>query len=265
MTTTDLDVADHHAAGSLADELPYWGWLPDDRTCLTRRGELVTLARLTPTVVDGHTPEQLDAVLNRWQRMLSGIDARTRIYFYLLRRPAIFPDADTGLSAVADLGQRKRRAFLASRIQQIETFLAWCYDPKLSTAAHGKGHQPWWKNYLATWAQRKRNPNEAIYFREQIEDAARALSATGRCQPYAGRGSHPARHPQRTRRLPPPGGAGEQARPSAVGGGDRQRLELAARLQRARGRTPASSTRRRARDPVFAPVPAGQGDRQPSE
>ena len=122
MTTTDLDVADHHAAGSLADELPYWGWLPDDRTCLTRRGELVTLARLTPTVVDGHTPAQLDAVLNRWQRMLSGIDSRTRIYFYLLRRPAIFPDADTGLSTVADLGQRKRRAFLASRIQQIETY-----------------------------------------------------------------------------------------------------------------------------------------------
>ena len=104
MTTTDLEVADHHAAGSLADELPYWGWLPDDRTCLTRRGELVTLARLTPTVVDGHTPEQLDAVLGRWQRMLSGIDSRTRMYFYLLRRPATFPDADTGLSAVADLG-----------------------------------------------------------------------------------------------------------------------------------------------------------------
>ena len=56
MTTTDLEIADHHAAGALADELPYWGWLPDDRTCLTRRGELVTLARLSPTVVDGHTP-----------------------------------------------------------------------------------------------------------------------------------------------------------------------------------------------------------------
>ena len=95
MTMTDRDVADHHSAGSLADELPYWGWLPDDRTCLTRRGELVTLARLTPTVVDGHTLEQLDAVLNRWQRMLSGIDSRTRVYFYLLRRPATFPQADT--------------------------------------------------------------------------------------------------------------------------------------------------------------------------
>ena len=172
MTTTDRDVADHHAAGSLADELPYWGWLPDDRTCLTRRGELVTLARLTPTVVDGHTPAQLDAVLNRWTRMLSGIDSRTRLYFYLLRRPAIFPDADTGLSAVADLGQRKRRAFLGSRIQQIDTFIAWCYDPRLSTAAHGRNHQPWWKHYVQTWMKGRRTPNEAIYFREQIEDAA---------------------------------------------------------------------------------------------
>ena len=143
MTTTDRDVADHHAAGSLADELPYWGWLPDDRTCLTRRGELVTFARLSPTVVDGHTPEQLDAVLGRWQRMLSGIDSRTRIYFYLLRRPATFPDADTGLSAVADLGQRKRRTFLGSRIQQIDTYLAWCYNPRLSTAVAGTHNAPW--------------------------------------------------------------------------------------------------------------------------
>ena len=227
MTTTDRDVADHHAAGALADELPYWGWLPDDRTCLTRRGELVTLARLSPTVVDGHTPEQLDAVLNRWQRMLSGIDARTRLYFYLLRRPATFPDADTGLSAVADLGQRKRRAFLASRIQQIDTYLAWCYDPKLSTAAAGKHNAPWWKNYVHTWMTRRRNPNEAIYFREQIEDA----TARFRQQVDASRtlvadltpldiltaheGSRVARR------------AGEQAGLDPVGWGDRQRLELA--------------------------------------
>ena len=73
-----------------------------------------------------------------WQRMMSGIDGRSRLYVYLLRRPATFEDADTGVSAVADLGQRKRRAFLATRIQQIETCVAWCYDPKLSTAAAGK-------------------------------------------------------------------------------------------------------------------------------
>ena len=61
---------------------------------------------------------------------------------------------------------------VASRIQQIETFIAWCYDPKLSTAAAGKNNAPWWKHYVQTWMTRRRNPNEAVYFREQIEDAA---------------------------------------------------------------------------------------------
>ncbi len=79
MTTTDREVADHHAAGALADELPYWGWLPDDRTCLTRRGELVTLARLSPTVVDGHTPEQLDAVPWKRHYVLLSLTRRRRI------------------------------------------------------------------------------------------------------------------------------------------------------------------------------------------
>ena len=31
----------YEAAGSLAEELPYWGWLDDGSTCLTRSGELV--------------------------------------------------------------------------------------------------------------------------------------------------------------------------------------------------------------------------------
>ena len=202
MTTTDRDVADHHAAGALADELPYWGWLPDDRTCLTRSGELVTLARLSPTVLDGRTPAQLDAVLDRWQRMLSGVDARTRIYFYLLRRPAVFPDADTGLSAVADLGQRKRRAFLASRVQSIETYLAWCYDPRLRTAATGRHQQPWWKTYVTTWLERRRNPHESIYLREQIEDAASTVSATGRRLADARGRPHPVGCAPRARWLP---------------------------------------------------------------
>ena len=142
-------------------------------------GELLTLARLSPTVVDGHTPEQLDAVLNRWQRMLSGIDSRTRLYFYLLRRPATFPDVDTGLSAVADLGQRKRRAFLAGRIQQIETYVAWCYDPKLSTAAAGKHNAPWWKHYIRTWMTRPAESQRGDLLPRADRRRGGALSATG--------------------------------------------------------------------------------------
>ena len=36
----DQEVADYKAAGALAEEIPYWGWLEDGRTCLTRSGEL---------------------------------------------------------------------------------------------------------------------------------------------------------------------------------------------------------------------------------
>ena len=88
----DTELQDYDAAGSLAEELPYWGWLDDERTCLTRAGELMSLARISPFVLDGQTPEQLDRVVDRWQRMLSGLDARTRFYFYLLRRPVRFPE-----------------------------------------------------------------------------------------------------------------------------------------------------------------------------
>ena len=90
----DTELQDYEAAGSLAEELPYWGWLEDERTCLTRAGELMSLARVSPCVLDGQTPEQLDRVIDRWQRMLSGLDARTRFYFYLLRRPVRFQGGD---------------------------------------------------------------------------------------------------------------------------------------------------------------------------
>ena len=92
----DTELQDYDAAGSLAEELPYWGWLNDERTCLTRAGELMSLARVSPSVLDGQTPEQRDRVIDRWQRMLSGLDARTRFYFYLLRRPLHFPEVADG-------------------------------------------------------------------------------------------------------------------------------------------------------------------------
>ena len=90
----DNELMDYDAAGSLAEELPWWGWLEDGRSCLTRAGELMTIGRLSPSVLDGRTPEQLDRVIDRWQRMLSGLDPRTRLYFYLLRRPIRFADDD---------------------------------------------------------------------------------------------------------------------------------------------------------------------------
>ena len=55
---------------------------------------------------------QLDRVVDRWQRMLSSADARTRLYFYLFRRASRFEDDDPAASSVAAVGRRKRMGFL---------------------------------------------------------------------------------------------------------------------------------------------------------
>ena len=124
----------YQAAGSLAEELPYWGWLDDGHTCLTRSGELIAVARLTPTAVDGRTPEQMDRVLGLWQRLLSGLGADARLYFYLLRRPPpIGSDAQADASDIAAVSKRKRRAFLAGRVQALDAYVVW---------SHGAGLRP---------------------------------------------------------------------------------------------------------------------------
>ena len=167
------ELADFDAAGALAEELPWWGWLEDGRSCLTRAGELMSIARLTPSVLDGQTPEQLDRVVDRWQRMLSGVDSRTRLYFYLLRRPIQFEDHDEDKgSSVAALGRRKRRAFLEKRVQSVSAYVAWAHDPGLSAVTTQKTGGPWWMAYAKNWMARRRNQHESVYLESSIAAAA---------------------------------------------------------------------------------------------
>ena len=167
------ELADFEAAGALAEELPWWGWLEDGRSCLTRTGELMSIARLTPSVLDGQTPEQLDRVVDRWQRMLSGVDSRTRLYFYLFRRPIQFENQseDEG-SSVAALGRRKRRAFLEKRVQSVSAYIAWSHDPGLSAVTTQKTGGPWWMAYAKNWMARRSNQHESVYLQSSIAEAA---------------------------------------------------------------------------------------------
>ena len=81
-------------AGSLEAEIPYFGWLDDGRTCLTRRAELVTMGRLTPCPTAGLGHAQISAVVERWVRALGQLDERTRLSLFVLRRP--LPPAGSG-------------------------------------------------------------------------------------------------------------------------------------------------------------------------
>ena len=123
------------AAGSLAAELPWWGWA-DERTCLTRRGELVTLARLTPRPTAGLSHEQVTDVAERWCRLLGQLDERTRLSLYALRRPLAW-SAD-GAGGVAGESARARADFLSLRCGVLDVYAAWTRDPRL-TPAGGRG------------------------------------------------------------------------------------------------------------------------------
>ena len=174
------ELRDYEAAGALAEERPYWGWLEDGRTCLTRSGELIAAGRLAPAVVDGRSPEQIDQVLGRWQRLLSGLDAETRLYFYMLRWPASPGAADDEGSGIVAVSQRKRRAFLAGRVQQLEAYVVWSHDPHLRTVADEPA--PGKASRLMQWWKRRRG-GVPTYLRSEIEATAarfRALVDAGR-------------------------------------------------------------------------------------
>ena len=161
---------DFEAAGSLADELPWWGWLPDGECLLGRNGNLIALGQLTPAPVDGRAPAHLDRVLNRWQRALSNLDDKMRLYFYFLRRPAELPKPVTDAGEVVRLSQQRRGEFLAGRVSDVSVYVAWCYDSGLQAAgSEVNGGVTTW---LRRWMAQRQKPNEVVYLRRSVEAAA---------------------------------------------------------------------------------------------
>ena len=112
------------------------------------------------------------------------MDADTRLYFYLLRRPASPEATDADGSGIVAVSQRKRRAFLSGRVQQLEAYLVWSHDPRLRAVADGPTSgsasrlMQWWKRRRASAPTYLRSEIEAVAarFRSTV-DAGRALVA----------------------------------------------------------------------------------------
>ncbi|MDE2921383.1 MAG: type IV secretion system DNA-binding domain-containing protein [Acidobacteriota bacterium] len=165
----EAERTDHEAAGSLAEELPYWGWLEDHPFCLTRGGELLAVAELSQAVVDGRTPQQMDEVLGRWLRLLSSLDPHTRLYFYLLRRPGRLAAID-GLDGLAAISQEKRRSFLERRVQELRAYVVWSHDAELKANARTGN-----AGVLAAaqdWIKSRMKPDECAFLLRHVTDAA---------------------------------------------------------------------------------------------
>ncbi|MXX77343.1 MAG: type IV secretion system DNA-binding domain-containing protein [Holophagales bacterium] len=165
----DTERTDHEAAGSLAEELPYWGWLDEHPFCLTRDGELLAIAELSQAVVDGRTPQQMDEVLNRWLRLLSSLDPQTRLYFYLLRRPGRLAAID-GLDGVAAISQEKRRRFLERRVQDLRAYVVWSHDAQLK--ANARTGNAGVLAAVREWIKNRTKPDECAFLLRHVTDAA---------------------------------------------------------------------------------------------
>ena len=122
--------------------------------------------------VDGRTPEQLDRVADRWQRALSNLDERTRLYFFLLRRPSRLAAAQEDASSVAGLSQQRRCAFLAKRVSESDTYVVWSTNPQLKSATASQSGKRW-TSYARRWLARRRRPHRHVYLHSAIETAAR--------------------------------------------------------------------------------------------
>jgi len=169
-----MNLREFHEAGSLAQEIPFWGWV-DNRTCLTRGGELLTLARLTPASAAGQSPDQTTHIIDRWQRALSNLPPEIRFYWIFLRRPVAF-DPPAG-DSIAALATRQRQAFLSQRISTAQVYVCWCIDPSLKQVAGGQQHHNGnWRDHLKGWLASRKTPQEAVYLKTAITEATARFS-----------------------------------------------------------------------------------------
>ena len=75
------------------------------------------------------------------------------------------------------LGQRKRREFLTKRVQDVSAYVAWAYDPGLSTVASERAG-PWWMAVAKNWMARRKNAQRSVYLHSSIEAAAAGFRQT---------------------------------------------------------------------------------------
>ena len=167
---TKVSLQRYQQAGSLADELPYWGWV-DRRTLLTRPGGMVTVAELHPNGIAGRSPEDLDHTLASWMRLLGQLDEDVRFSLFVTRRP-VAPNAVSEIVSdrLPSVIFQSRANELIRRSGELRFFAAWTFDTRLQDA--------WQKgNIAASWFKSLTSNGKAqlTYMQESIFRAAERL------------------------------------------------------------------------------------------
>ena len=164
--------AEHAAAGSLAEELPYWGFLPDGRTCLTRGGDCSQSAGSRPTSSTAGPRQNSTGCSTsgpgccRPLRRAAGSasTSRARLTIRLPMR------ASRGTES-ARSGAGNAQSSCAGASRNMTAHVVWCHDPGLQQTRGAGSRGPWWLEYLRSWLARRRAPHESVYLLRRIEQA----------------------------------------------------------------------------------------------
>ena len=150
-----------------------WGFLYKD-VVLTKNGEFLYCAKVTPRSTDAVGAEELDSVCAAWQRMMGGIEPPHRLYVICERRPV---EGETRASAAdGDLGelvQYKRESFIRRTLFEFDVWVVFCYDPGLSRRV-GRDHARWFLENLRRWLGHFQSaPPITRYLRDVVERGER--------------------------------------------------------------------------------------------
>lgn len=122
------------AGAPLHRELPWLGFV-DEGVVMTKRGELLSGARLTGASFECRSAVDLDYVSLRWMRALKSLAPGWRIRWQVCKRRLHSLPQRIPSDPVAERARRVRRAHLLDKgLYSIEAYVFWTWDPKLAPA-----------------------------------------------------------------------------------------------------------------------------------
>ena len=161
------------AEASLIDRIPYWGFLQDD-VILTKNGQVLFLYEVRTAGVDGRAAVDLDRVNQAWQKLLGTIEGPDRAFVFFMRPDQPLPTHFDEANDIAALAQRKRLAYVASRVRRMQTVLCLVFDPGISTTVQKEG-AAWWIENVRQWLlKRVRTEHLTVLIREVVDEAVAA-------------------------------------------------------------------------------------------
>ncbi|MGE5360785.1 MAG: hypothetical protein ACM3NQ_17350 [Bacteroidales bacterium] len=146
---------DYRDAGSLNSLLALWGFVDDD-VFLTKAGHIGVVYRLAGIDYEGLRPEDLTALVHRFEAGLRLLDERCRLYQYLVKRVVDPFAASDCAQPVAREAIVRRTTDLNRRrhdLYEIELFLVLMYEPTASADTSTRLRRVWRQPHqaLRTW------------------------------------------------------------------------------------------------------------------